>query len=910
MAAAGGGGADADRRDRSDVAVVGLVLVSHSAALAESVAALAAEMAGPDTRIGVAGGLAEPADALGTDAARVLRALDDAWSEDGVLVLMDLGSAVLSAELAVDLLDEERRGRVLLTEAPLVEGAVAAAVAAGLGEPLEEVAAAARSGLAGKAAHLSVEATGVAGAAGPAADAGEAQQTLRITIRNRLGLHARPAALLVRTAGGFDAHISVSHETSGRGPVSARSLSGVATLGARRGDELVVTASGPQAEEAIAAIRRLAAEGFGEPEDLGPEGPGPVTGGPVDLGPDAVAVDEAADRRSTSATPPTAGAVITGIPASPGVAAGPARRLGSGAARLADVPAEQPDDEWAALTAARAATAADVRRMRTSVAGRAHAQDAAIFDAHLLLLDDEALLAPAREGVFGRGETAARAWHAAVAAVADDWRSLDDPYQRARAADLLSVGDQVLGHLPAARAGVAAGPSAADAPGPAGPGGASSPGPGGIEATEPGVVIAPDLSPAQVAALDRSATAAIVCASGGPTSHAAILARALGLPTVVGAGDGLLAVADGTPLAVDGDAGTVTVEPAPDALAAVERRRRADAREAAEAHAAAGRPAVTRDGATVPVEANVAETADADAAIAAGADGVGLLRTEFLFLDAAEMPDEDEQAAAYAAVAAALHGRPLTIRTLDAGADKPLPYLPMPSEANPFLGVRGLRLGLARPEQLLCQLRAVLRVAATHPVRVMVPMVATVEEVRRTRELVAEARASLVARGVAVSARLEVGIMLEIPSAALLAEKLAPYVDFFSVGTNDLTQYALAAERGNAGVATLADPLHPAVLRLIDMTARAAADAGRVVTVCGEVAGDRLAVPLLLGLGVRELSVNAVAVPAVKQAVRATHAAEARRLAAEALDQESAAAVRALLAASPPDDAVREEAHG
>ncbi|MGZ8634073.1 MAG: putative PEP-binding protein, partial [Solirubrobacteraceae bacterium] len=233
---------------------------------------------------------------------------------------------------------------------------------------------------------------------------------------------------------------------------------------------------------------------------------------------------------------------------------------------------------------------------------------------------------------------------------------------------------------------------------------------------------------------------------------------------------------------------------------------------------------------------------------------------------------------------------------LDAGADKPLPYLSLAAEANPFLGVRGLRLGLARPELLLCQLRAVLRAAAGHPVRVMFPMVATVEELLQARELVDEARAALAARGVAAPEQIETGIMLEVPSAALMAEKLAPLVDFFSVGTNDLTQYTLAAERGNAGVAALADPLHPAVLRLIDRTATAAAAAGATIAVCGEVAGDPLAVPVLLGLGVRELSMNPIGIPAAKQAVRATDLAAARGLAREALAADSAAAVRRLLA--------------
>jgi phosphoenolpyruvate-protein phosphotransferase len=414
------------------------------------------------------------------------------------------------------------------------------------------------------------------------------------------------------------------------------------------------------------------------------------------------------------------------------------------------------------------------------------------------------------------------------------------------------------------------------------------------------VVVAHDLAPADVAALASSAVAGIALAHGGPASHAAILARALGLPAVAGAGEAILRVPDGSPLLVDGDAGTVTVAPSIEAVAAVARRRDLQARTAAEARAAATAPAVTRDGATVRVEANVAGPQDVPAAVAAGADGVGLLRTEYLFLDAPAMPGEDEQAAAYSAVAEALGGRPLTVRTLDAGADKPLAFLAPAPEANPFLGVRGLRLSLAQPRLLRTQLRALLRAAAGHDLRVMFPMVATVDELRQAREFLDEARSSLRDEGVATPAELEVGVMLEVPSAALIAEKLAPLVAFFSVGTNDLTQYTLAAERGNAAVAALSDPLHPAVLRLIRLAAEAAAGAGRRFAVCGEVAGDRLAVPLLIGLGVTELSMNAVAIPAAKQAVRGTDAERAADLAEQALNAESAAAVRRLLAAAAP----------
>ncbi len=292
---------------------------------------------------------------------------------------------------------------------------------------------------------------------------------------------------------------------------------------------------------------------------------------------------------------------------------------------------------------------------------------------------------------------------------------------------------------------------------------------------------------------------------------------------------------------------------------------------------------------------------DVQAALAAGADGVGLLRTEFLFLEADHMPGEDEQERAYRTAAEALGGRPLTVRTLDAGADKQLPSLSSAQEQNPFLGLRGIRLGLSRPELLATQLRAVLRVAADHPVRVMLPMVTNVDEVRQARELLREAREHLVAAGAPVPEHIEVGIMVEVPAAALTVEAFVSHVDFFSLGTNDLAQYVCAADRGNARVAALADALHPAVLRLIDRVARAARAGGRRVGVCGEVAGDPLAVPLLLGLGVGDLSMAPARIPAAKQAVRATDVRAARRLAQEALAARSAAEVRLLCRRRMPE---------
>jgi phosphocarrier protein FPr len=381
----------------------------------------------------------------------------------------------------------------------------------------------------------------------------------------------------------------------------------------------------------------------------------------------------------------------------------------------------------------------------------------------------------------------------------------------------------------------------------------------------------------------------IVTAHGTATAHAAILARALGLPAVVGAGDRVLGIPEGTNLLLDGEAGTIQVDPPDDVLReAVERRQRAEARRA-RARERAHELGATRDGMRIEVFANLGSAGDAAKAVEFGAEGVGLLRTEFLFLDRAELPGEEEQAATLREIAVALDGRPLVVRTLDAGADKPLPALPMPPEANPFLGVRGIRLTLERRDVLATQLRAILRVASEHPVKVMLPMVATPEEIREARAILTRARAET-----GIEAPIEFGIMVEIPAAALTAALLAEHVDFFSLGTNDLTQYTMAAERGDERLASLLTGPQPAVLALVQATVDGAAAHGRWVGVCGELAGDPAAAILLAGLGVTELSMAPALVPEVKEALRGVDLAQAQAAAQAALTAPDAAAARAL----------------
>ena len=463
--------------------------------------------------------------------------------------------------------------------------------------------------------------------------------------------------------------------------------------------------------------------------------------------------------------------------------------------------------------------------------------------------------------------------------VAERYAALDDEARRSRRADLLDVGRQVLANLSGAGLNLTPAPFAG-----------------------PGILVARELSPTEAAHLDPDLVLGVCTALGGPTSHAAILARALGIPYVAGLGEAILALSEGALLAMDGAAGGVWPDPPPDLIAECVQRATADRAARAEARLGSARPAVTRDGHRVEIGANIGSIRDAGAAVDFGADGVGLFRTEFLFGDRQDPPGEDEQVAAYRATAAALGGRPLVIRTLDAGGDKPLSYLHMPVEANPFLGRRGIRMCLAQPEIFTVQLRAIVRVAAEYPVKVMFPMIATLGEWRVAVALLAAARGEVLARGdraPAAISTIATGIMVEIPAAALLAREFAAEVDFFSIGTNDLTQYTLAAERGNARLAALADPWQPAVLRLI----RAVVDAGRArgkwVGICGELAADPLAIPLLVGLGVDELSMNAVAIPRAKQVIRDLDYGTAQLLAGEVMQAGTADAVRARLALTP-----------
>ncbi len=579
-------------------------------------------------------------------------------------------------------------------------------------------------------------------------------------------------------------------------------------------------------------------------------------------------------------------AIVKGIPASPGTALGPiylvrptaaddrpttAGTTTAGAPGAPGTPGA-PDAEGA-LARLHEAVAAGKTQLQKLAEAAGMEEAAGILEAQAVMLEDPELLGAVERAVRERGLALERA----VAETSEDFarqlEALDDPYIRQRAADIRDIAQRLLRNL-------------------------SGVGEKTIVLDRPSVVLAEDLTPSETAGLPAGLVLGFAIEKGSETSHTAILAKARGVPAVVGATGLLAAVAAAGPgrnAAVDGSSGVVEIDPGAEASRRYAARARETEEETARLRRAAQAPAVTRDGVRVEVGANIGSPADVAAALESGAEGVGLFRTEFLFMETGRPPDEERQVAAYSEVLAAMGGRPVIIRTLDVGGDKDISYLGLEREANPFLGLRGLRLCLARPELFKTQLRAIYRAGVKGKARVMFPMVSTVEEVREAKALAAEAVSELEREGLEHDAGIPLGVMIETPSAALEARELACEVAFFSVGTNDLTQYTLAVDRTNAAVAHLADPFEPAVLRLVAQVARAAAEAGIRAGMCGELAGDPLATALLVGLGLVELSAAAPRIPRVKENVRLVNLDRAREVAAQALELPSAAEVRRFL---------------
>ena len=562
---------------------------------------------------------------------------------------------------------------------------------------------------------------------------------------------------------------------------------------------------------------------------------------------------------------------IHGIPAAPGIAIGPVFHYRPVKLAIEKYAISDTAAEWVRLEAALGAAATQLEAIYDKAVQETGAQNAEIFQAQSEMLRDPELLELCRQELEGRLVNVEAAWLVASEHFAQELEVMQNEYFRARAADVRDVANRVLRLLAGAEDQAAAALSV------------------------PSIVIANDLTPSDTILLDKTYILGFCTATGGETSHTAILARSLGLPAIVGAGEAILSLPAAGQAILDGSGGDLWVDPDAQTVADWQ----GEARLRQELHAAAfslcHEPAVTRDGVRVEVVANIGGVSGARNAIEQGAEGVGLLRTEFLFLERSSLPDEEEQYQAYCAILDVFGELPVVLRTIDIGGDKDIPYMNLKLESNPFLGVRGLRLCLARPELFKTQLRAALRAAPGHNLKIMFPMVATLGEVRQARRLVDECLAELRGEGRPLAAKVEIGIMVEIPSAALLADRIAPAVDFFSIGTNDLTQYTLAVDRTNAGLSYLTSAFSPAVLGLIGQVIQAGHRRGRWVGVCGELAGEPLAIPILLGLGLDEFSMNPPAVPLAKQIIRLLSLPACRELAQAALLLENAQEVKELV---------------
>ncbi|MDY7226648.1 phosphoenolpyruvate--protein phosphotransferase [Hyalangium rubrum] len=657
------------------------------------------------------------------------------------------------------------------------------------------------------------------------------------------GLHARPATELVETAKRFTSNIAVRR---GDKSANAKSLISLLGLGASGGTELTVLAEGPDAGAALSAIAAAFARGLGEGQ---PEAP-------------------AAEAAPAPVRPALAygGRMLAGVSASPGIATAPVWHFQR--ERLVVHPtAPDPLVQRDRLDKALASATAELHNLYEEFWKKAGAAKAAIFKAHLELLEDPELVAEAHRRIE-RGASAGWAWRETYEERATLLGGIKDALLAARAGDLRDVGRRVLRLLADEIQG-----SETSAP------------------DHPVIILAEDLSPSDTAKLDPRTVLGLCTAGGGATSHTAIIARSLDLPAVVAAGPAVIDLTDGQECIIDGDNGVIIAEPTPaDRALAAERQRQSLLRREEERRACY-LPAVTTDGVRVEVAANISSPKEAAAAVNGGAEGVGLMRTEFLFLQRDTPPSEEEQLEVYEAILRAMNGLPVILRTLDIGGDKEVPYLSMPAEENPFLGVRGLRLCLQRPDLFRTQLRAIFRASRLGAVRLMFPMVTTPSELTQAKAIAEEVRRDVGAKPV------EVGIMIEVPAAVVMADQFAREVDFFSIGTNDLTQYVLAMDRLHPVLAPQADGLHPAVLRMVRQTVEAAKRNGIWVGACGGIAGDPAGAMMLAGLGVAELSVGIPSIAAIKARMRGLSMARLEEMARRALDCQSAAEVRALAVA-------------
>jgi multiphosphoryl transfer protein len=819
--------------------MVGLVLVSHSRRLAEATVDLIKRTIGPDISIAAAGGIGDDRLELGTDALDIQEAILKVRSPEGVLVLMDMGSAILSAETAKELVSFEMTDALVLCSAPLVEGSIAAAVQIQIGSALTDVTAAAQQGLAPKQEQLAdTEPSSQSGISDERACPPDALRrgefisaegkeivpsegkVLEVTIQNEHGIHLRPAANLIKALGRFKATVQMENLSAKRGPIAAKSLVDLGRLQIRQGDQVRFNVTGSDQEAALAAINALVETNFGD------------------------------NATPSAKTAPPAGVPATGqpFPVSAGIAIGHPIFLEQ---LEPPIPSYAVPDESAA-TVEFEKLQGGLNRAEKAFTGRFERlqkqldpETLGILEAQRLILSDQTIIAEVQKRIHDQHENAAQAWHTVLTGLATEQEAVSDEYLRARAADFREIRSLVLNELRGDKEKLVLPDNGAKA-----------------------ILVCDELTPSLADTIGSTVIQGVIQLHGGATSHGAILARALRLPSIGGAAGKGDQIRRAAVVGFDGEKGTLWINPSPELRTSIEATQAASRSAFETALAQSREPAKTKDSLLINIAANAGSRDDVTSAARYGADSIGLFRSEFLFQKFDQLPSEEEQLAAYQDALAPFGSRLVTVRLLDVGGDKPLPFLTVPHEANPFLGVRGLRLLFQNPDFCRTHLRAVLRLAADHQIRILVPMVTDHSELVQLRKLFEELHQEMVSEKLPHQWPAPIGAMIETPSAAILADRIAAECDFLSFGTNDLTQYVLCAERGNPALNLYADALHPAVLRICQPAIEAAKKRKISVSVCGEIGSDLAAVPILLGLGLRDLSVTAAAVPNIKALVR------------------------------------------
>ncbi|WP_016994641.1 phosphoenolpyruvate--protein phosphotransferase [Lysinibacillus boronitolerans] len=550
---------------------------------------------------------------------------------------------------------------------------------------------------------------------------------------------------------------------------------------------------------------------------------------------------------------------LTGIAASDGIAIAKAYRFVQPDLTFAKTTVHDIEAEQQRLAAALAKAEQELVVIRQQTLEKFSAEEAAIFEAHLLVVHDPELIGPINQKIADEAVNAEYALHEVSSMFVALFEGMDDEYMSARASDIKDVTNRILAHLL----------------------GVHIPNPSNIN--EQVIIVANDLTPSETAQLDRNYVLGFITDIGGRTSHSAIMARSLEIPAVVGVGAATTTIQDGDTIIVDGLTGQVLVNPSADVIADYQEKAQNYRAQQAEWSTLVNEQTVSKDGVHVELAANIGSPNDLDGVVRHGAEGIGLYRTEFLYMGRENLPSEEEQFTAYKTVLEGMKGKPVVIRTLDIGGDKHLPYLPLQEEMNPFLGHRAIRLCLDQQELFRTQLRALLRASVYGNLKIMFPMIATIQEFREAKAILLQEKEKLIAGGIAVGSSIEIGMMVEIPSTAVMADIFAKEVDFFSIGTNDLIQYTMAADRMNEKVSYLYQPYNPAILRLIQMVIKAAHQEQKWVGMCGEMAGDELAVPLLLGLGLDEFSMSATSILKTRALLKQLSVPEMQALATEAL---------------------------